>query len=310
MNNFLLVEANRRYTDYMVELLGPQIFMGLTSIYKSAVTTAKETSNQPNLLFIFRKMLTTIPTWNKNKIHSEAERIRGVCGASSILDTLVKSIVETNILILSGSAGGENLIAKSYLEGFTFDDLVHACYVDCGRHAYNNPHLYLCKDYAESISESRRNSTLVQEWINNRIPKTLVSILPIQSLLKELSVNLAAQEEYQVELVPAQRSTSRREKRTPRSATNTALQKEISDMVRQDQDDDEETKMQNILYLHRSMKRSASRADGSASSKGKRTDGKSTKSTNPLFFSVHDATPYETEEPNLGERSVIEEYRI
>lgn len=316
MHPVILIEANRRYTEYLTEILSPHIYAGLQSIYTAAAETAKRSGQRRDVLRIFQKLLATIPTWPKHRIQTETERIRGVSGAASYLETMVREIIRGNIMVMTGATNMQSVIADAYLEQWKLDDLIHHCYVDCGRYAYNNPHLYLCAEFVDSM-EARRNSTLVQDWILRRIPKTLVSMMPVPSLLKELAVNGVAEPEVEVHLQPREPSDSRppRPRETP-----DALRRQISEMIRRDQGQCEEAKIRDILALSQSLQPEGRPGPAPAFSLRLPRRSPSTRSGpgRALEISMPEEShqPFEASQtrgsvhPSLVDQAVIEEYEI
>ena len=63
----VLAEAKEEYQRQLVNILSPEIYIGIKSIYDVAYTYCKET-NDKNVLKKFQKLLSNIPKWNTDKI--------------------------------------------------------------------------------------------------------------------------------------------------------------------------------------------------------------------------------------------------
>ena len=300
MNNFVLVEANRRYTDYLADLIAPQIYHGINSIYRTAVATANESGRGKNVLVIFQKMLSNIPHWTQSRIDTETERIRGASGAASFLDKMIREITSINIMIMTGASTTESVIAEEFLKQFKLETFIHRCYIECGFHAYKNSYMYLCPEFSDSVMESHRNVTIVNEVIHSRIPKVLISILPLNSMIKELAVNATRSEAVDVQV----------EFREPVHRDNSAqLRQQISEMIKNDSIQKEHRKIEDILDL--SARLQQYRAPTVKSTRTK-TDRPSTRGPMEIELESVGTKSYipPGPEPDLADASVVEFYNL
>ena len=70
----VLADAKEEYSKQLVNVLYPEIYIGVKSIYDTAHLHCKET-NDKNILKKFQFLLSNIPKWNQDKIDNEYNNI-------------------------------------------------------------------------------------------------------------------------------------------------------------------------------------------------------------------------------------------
>ena len=70
----LLISKND-YIGRLINILTPQIIIGIKSILKSAIDLCNNNSEDEKYLMTFQNFLAQIPSWNQSTIDKEKERI-------------------------------------------------------------------------------------------------------------------------------------------------------------------------------------------------------------------------------------------
>ena len=69
----IFTHAKMEYTNQLIDILTPQLFDGMKSIYEEAKKVNKV--NNQSILSLFRKFLEKVPSWSNVILESETERI-------------------------------------------------------------------------------------------------------------------------------------------------------------------------------------------------------------------------------------------
>jgi len=187
MNVPLFLEIKEEYTSHLIDTLNPFILEGLKSLYNNSRDIAKEGGDaNEQILVIFQKLLKTVDNWTNVEIEKETMRIKHNSGTVDCLDDLVKAVVKSNIILLSYSNTISNIIAQSYYNNLTTNSLIHRCYIECAKDAYNNPFLFL---HDVSPMDYKRNQMTIKQNIQSGIVRGIRKILPISLILKEFLAN-------------------------------------------------------------------------------------------------------------------------
>ncbi|MCJ7637285.1 MAG: hypothetical protein MUO21_07330 [Nitrososphaeraceae archaeon] len=186
MNVTLFREIKNEYTEHLVDTLTPFIYEGLVSFYKEAVNISEDTKNRDKVLLIFQKLLQHIDGWTQHKIDEETNRIKQMSGTSEYLDDLVRSVIKSNIILLTYSNNVSNIVAQTFYNTLSTSNLVHRCYIECAKDAHNNPFLFY---HDVEPMDLKRNQILIEKNIQNAIIRGIRKILPIGLILKEYLAN-------------------------------------------------------------------------------------------------------------------------
>ena len=70
----IFTQAKMEYTSQLIDVLTPQLFDGIKSIYDEAITMNRVNKSQ-SLLSLFRSYLEKVPSWSNEIIENETDRI-------------------------------------------------------------------------------------------------------------------------------------------------------------------------------------------------------------------------------------------
>jgi hypothetical protein len=200
MNVALFLEIRDEFTEHLIDTLTPFINEGLGSFYKEAVDISEKNGKNEKVLIILQTLLLDIEGWTQYKSNEETNRIKQTSGSGDYLDDLVKSVIKSNIILLTCSGTVSNAIAQSFYNTLSTSALIHRCYIECGKDAHNNPFLFY---HAVDPMDLKRNQIIIEKNIQKAIARAIRKILPIGLILKEFlanSINII-NEPPQVELV-------------------------------------------------------------------------------------------------------------
>ena len=181
--NFI-VETRNEFTIQLVKILSPFLYEGFDSIYKDTINL-KSNNSTSKIFKIFQQFIKKIPSWNKSIITMETNRILSQSRCNYLLD-LIKAVIKSNILLLSGNSKVNNLNIEDYLD-INISDFIHKCYIECARQFYSLPYLF---SHDFKIIERKKNQKECFEIIDSSIREVIRTFLPIDNILKNyLSVD-------------------------------------------------------------------------------------------------------------------------
>ena len=180
-NNTIFTHAKMEYTAQLVDVLTPNFFDGVKSIYDEAKTVYR--TNNPNntsILLLFRLFLEKeIPTWSNEVIETETNRIIDTSNCDWLNDLITAVFIShTKILTAIGSNNNSNIeliIPKTI-------NFIHKCYINIAREIWKNPYLF---DDFVSGSEYQKNMRTVELLIKESIENTIRKALPVKEILKQ-----------------------------------------------------------------------------------------------------------------------------
>ena len=179
-NNAIFTHAKMEYTAQLVDVLTPNLFDGIKSIYDESKTVHR--TNNPNntsILILFRLFLEKVPTWSNEVIESETNRIIDTSDCDWLNDLITAVFIShTKILTAIGNNNNSNIeliIPKTI-------NFIHKCYINIAREIWKNP--YLFNDYV-SGSEYQKNMRTVELLIKESIENTIRKALPVKEILKQ-----------------------------------------------------------------------------------------------------------------------------
>ena len=179
-NNAIFTHAKMEYTAQLVDVLTPNFFDGIKSIYDESKTVHR--TNNPNnssILILFRLFLEKVPTWSNEVIETETNRIIDTSNCDWLNDLITAVFIShTKILTAIGTNNNSNIeliIPKTI-------NFIHKCYINIAREIWKNP--YLFNDYVTG-SEYQMNMRTVELLIKESIENTIRKALPVKEILKQ-----------------------------------------------------------------------------------------------------------------------------
>ena len=178
-NTSIFAQAKIEYTQQLIDVLTPNMFDGIKSIYDESKVVFSTQTNQ-SILNLFRTFLEKVPEWNNELVEVETERIikESRC---DWLDDLVTAVFISHTKILTSI--GPNM--KNTRVNLTIPktiNFVHKCYINLAREIWKNPYLY---DESVSGSEYQKNMRTIELIIKENIENTIRKLLPVKEILKD-----------------------------------------------------------------------------------------------------------------------------
>jgi hypothetical protein len=182
MNNYnvnVLAEAKEEYQKQLVNILYPEILVGIKSIYDVAYKYCNEISDK-NILKKFQQFLSNVPKWNQDKIDGEYNRISNTTECDFIED-LITAVFVSHTKILSSIKLKKNSkpIPLNVPIGSYF---IHKCYIESARNFWKKAWLL---DNNLSAIEIQRNQNDSELLIKESIVETVRKLLPVKYILKQ-----------------------------------------------------------------------------------------------------------------------------
>ena len=175
-NLAILVDAKTEYTKQLVNIISPNIFKGIKSIYNNA----KNNSLNNDTLVQFQNDLSQIPKWNQEVINEHYNSLVHISNCDWLEDLLTAVFVShTRILTSINFSKNKN---KINLKIPKVDHFIHLCYIEVARIFWKNPYLF---DDTISKFEYQRNRRDGETIIDNTINETIRKQLPVKHILKE-----------------------------------------------------------------------------------------------------------------------------
>ena len=175
----IFTQAKMEYTSQLIDVLTPQLFDGIKSIYDEAITMNRVNKSQ-SLLSLFRSYLEKVPSWSNEIIENETDRIIQLSKCDWLDDLLTAVFIShTKILTAIGSSNDNSNIDLVIPKTINF---IHKCYINVAREVWKNPYLY-----DENIlgSEYQKNMRTVEDIIKVSVENTIRKLLPVKEILKK-----------------------------------------------------------------------------------------------------------------------------
>jgi hypothetical protein len=178
-NLAVLSEAKTEYTNQLVNVLYPEIYTGIKSIYEAAFYYC-EKNNDSGVLKKFQYLLSAIPKWNTDKINTEYIRVLKSTDCDWLEDLITAVFVShTKVLASIKNSKKSKPISLDIPSGGYF---LHKCYIETARNFWKKPYL-LHRDYTSiDIQRNLADSEII---IKNSIIEAVRRMLPVKHILKE-----------------------------------------------------------------------------------------------------------------------------
>lgn len=179
-NIAVLVDAKQEYTHQLIQLLYPQIYIGIKSIYDAAKEYCQQSSDN-NILKKFQQLLSNVPKWNTDRIDNEFKRIQKNTECDWIED-LITAVFVSHTKVLTAiqlKNNNKKTIQLSVPQGPFF---VHKCYTEVARAFWKRPYLL---NHQLSNIDLQRNLADSEQLIKDSIHETVRRMLPVRHILKE-----------------------------------------------------------------------------------------------------------------------------
>ena len=213
-----LTEAKKELTQQLCDLLSPQVYKGIGSIWQSEKNLKK-----------FQEKLALVPKWNSDIIEEEYNRICKKTETKDLLDKLIEATFLANIKVLSSVRMG-----KTKNINITIPDskkFIHHCYIEAARKLWSDPHLLDDRKAYVSEQEIKRNNKRLILLIQDSIEKTVSRLIPIQSILENYLTDIIEEEEVDKDSV-----SDSAEVENSSNEENTSVPEEVVDGEFEDDD--------------------------------------------------------------------------
>ena len=184
----LLISKND-YIGRLINILTPQLIVGIKSILKSAIELCNNNSEDEKYLMTFQNFLAQIPSWNQTTIDKEKDRIiEG--SACDYLEDLVTCIHLIHFKIVTSVNVGNKNIRKVDINIPKFDVFIHQAYCEVARNIWSN--IFLFHVDVEPL-EYQKNMREVEVIIRESLINTVRNNIPIKDVI---NTYLEESEEY------------------------------------------------------------------------------------------------------------------
>jgi hypothetical protein len=183
----MYVQQAQKFTNYLTTILVPLLNEGLWATYKTAQTIENKLIEASkvdgsiklcDITTIFRHQLKQIPETKQRVIEKETNRIRDNSSCADIFDDLIRSVIKSNILVLSNK-NDKDEIPFDY-EGMKIVDFIHECYVECAKALFPNANLFCIT----SGNNMRHNQQKINLFIKHAIGQAILHTLPMKDIIK------------------------------------------------------------------------------------------------------------------------------
>ena len=178
-NTSIFTQAKIEYTQQLIDVLTPNMFDGMKSIYDESKVVFSTQTNK-SILTLFRSFLEKVPEWNNALVETETERIikESRC---DWLDDLVTAVFISHTKILTSIGPNLNNTRINLTIPKTIN-FIHKCYINLAREIWKNPYLF---DENINGSDYQRNMRTIELIIKDSIENTIRKLLPFKEILKE-----------------------------------------------------------------------------------------------------------------------------
>lgn len=199
-----LQESRNEWVSRLVNIMVPQVTLGLKSIFTEAYKLCLENDEEEKYLMTFQNFLSRIPKWNGEMIDEEVKRIveNSSC---NYLEDLITCVHIIQLKALTCIRVGQKQ-KKIDIDIPKLNVFVHRIYINVARRMYTN--IYLFKKDVSPLDVQKNNrelELLVQESIVNTVREGV----PVDDILRayldeSVEENVLVSEEVINEVVPVQ----------------------------------------------------------------------------------------------------------
>lgn len=199
-----LQESRNEWVSRLVNIMVPQVTLGLKSIFTEAYKLCLENDEEEKYLMTFQNFLSRIPKWNDEMIDEEVKRILEN-SSCNYLEDLITCVHVIQLKALTCIRVGQKQ-KKIDIDIPKLNSFVHRVYINVARRIYTN--IYLFKKDISPLDVQKNNrelELLVQECIVNTVREGV----PVDDILKayldeSVEENVLISEEIINEVVPVQ----------------------------------------------------------------------------------------------------------
>lgn len=174
-----LKDSRNEWCIRLMNILTPQMIIGIRSIFNSAKSLCAENKEMDKYLLTFQNFLTRIPKWNSDLIKQECDRI---CEASGCkyLEDLITCVHIIQLKMLTSIRVG-NKQKKVDLNIPKLEDFLHKAYIHVARQLYNKAYLFSTE--VKPI-EQQKNNTEIEAIIQKCILDAVRDSIPLEYILR------------------------------------------------------------------------------------------------------------------------------
>lgn len=174
--------AKSRLRDHLSNLIIPPISEGLWSIYNSAKELCDKNNQSTEILRTFQNMLTIIPSWKKETLETEVERIQKV-SKCTYLDDLIMGVFISYMKSFASLHYSENSELTIDFDRPTLNEFIHELYKQSARKLWQVA--YLFRTVGVSTEQQARNRQDIEKVISECMEQVITSFLPWESITKK-----------------------------------------------------------------------------------------------------------------------------
>jgi len=174
--------AKSRLRDHLSNLIIPPISEGLWSIYNSAKELCDKNNQSTEILRTFQNMLTNIPSWKKETLETEVERIQKV-SKCTYLDDLIMGVFISYMKSFASLHYSENSELTIDFDRPTLSEFIHELYKQSARKLWQVA--YLFRTVGVSTEQQARNRQDIEKVISECMEQVITSFLPWESITKK-----------------------------------------------------------------------------------------------------------------------------
>ena len=179
INVNVLAEAKQEYTSQIKQLLAPQVYMGIKSMYNASKEFCRK-SGEKNILKRFQLILRQTPSWDSEKVKNEFLRIENSTKCDYIED-LITALFISHTKILASIKLKKNS-KNIHVDVPTGPFFIHKIYIESARNFWKYPYLFHTEF---SNLDLQRNLLQSEDLIKESIVETIRKLLPVKDVLKE-----------------------------------------------------------------------------------------------------------------------------
>lgn len=188
-----IVDAKDIYTNYLINIISPLLYNGLKSMYDKSVEIEKKyieaEKKDPNLknpgcIILFQHFLMELEKMSDTTLEEETKRFRDNSGCADIFDDLIKSVIKSNIIVLTYTASNKSckIVKEKFHEKIDSKMFINKCYLECIKLFFDHPMLFYHKFQQNEIKDNQR---LIYQLIKVSIKNAVNRCLPMKDILFE-----------------------------------------------------------------------------------------------------------------------------
>ena len=165
--------------ENLARVVIPHVADGLWSIYDNALKACERNRQPEQTLRTFQNLLTRVPQWSEETLHTEVDRI-SEASKCEYIDDLLLGVFVSYIRAFASLQQAENTHVDIPFDRPSLASFVHTLYKSAARASWTNA--YLFKTIGASAEQQARNRREIETMLDKCLNEVIDSFIPWKAI--------------------------------------------------------------------------------------------------------------------------------